>query len=100
MKYLIKILYILAIWPFFSFCESPITTGYYSIQPKKEPFNSTQPIVESRSVISQSQVDEKEERDYLVYEITTPSLTKLYSIDDFDIDLQDKFLTIKGKVCY
>jgi len=94
-----KTLYVLLLFlSFFSFCENQMTTGHYSLQPKHEPINSTTTSFTDPPTSSKTEISESEENDYLVYEITTPSLTKLYNIDDFKIDVDEKSIIITGKV--
>lgn len=78
--------------------QNPISTGYYSLQPKKEPKNSTISIEDSPTPKNYSEIHEIDNDNYLIYEITTPSLGNLYKIDDFDIELHDKYLSLRGKV--
>lgn len=78
--------------------QAQIATGYYSLQPKSEPINSTISSYSEAPKSSQTEIFEKEEKDYIVYEIITPSMTKLYNIDDFKIDLDEKSIVVRGKV--
>ena len=78
--------------------QAQLATGYYSLQPKPEPFNSTISSSSDPPKSLQTEISEKEEKDYIIYEITTPSMTKLYNIDDFKIDLDEKSIVIRGKV--
>lgn len=95
---LIIYLTFLSAFPLFLLGEGPISTGYYSLQPKKEPVNSTNSMEDPPTSKNYSEIHEIDNDNYLIYEITTPSLGNLYKIDDFDIDLHDKYLSLRGKV--
>ena len=94
----IKILYeILIIILLLSFCRNQLSTGFRSLQ---KPQGFENPILPNMgtSHYDKSDVNEYEEEDYVVYEITTPTMSSLYQIDDFQIVFTEKSISLKAKV--
>lgn len=95
---LMKFIFFLLIFLIFPLYKTQLYTGFHSLQPQPELINSTTSIFPKKIYHSETEIQEKEENDYIVYEITTPTLSSLYKIDDFQINFNENIIQLTAKV--